>query len=68
MTQSHSPQHIVTTMVELRLIIIIFLSFNDTVLLRNILDYCCMRRRQEWGAMVAVERWRPPWSVGAWFS
>jgi hypothetical protein len=55
-------------MVELRVIIIIFFSFNDTVLLRNILVYCRMRRRRDWGAMAAVGQRQPPWLVGAWFS
>ncbi len=31
-----------------------FFSFNDTVLLRNILADCRMRRQREWGVMAAV--------------
>ena len=49
-------------------IIIIFFSFNYTVLSCNILAYCCMRRHREWGAMAAVGCRRPPWVVRAWFT
>ena len=31
-------------------------------------DWRCMRRRWEWGTMVAVAQWQPPQLVGAWFS
>ncbi len=34
----------------------------------NMLADCRMRRRREWGTMVAVGRRRPPWSMGVCFS
>jgi len=37
--------------------------FNDTVLWQNILAYCRMRRRREWGAMAVVYLFSPRYIV-----
>ena len=63
----HKPC-IVTRMVELRVIIIAFFSFNDIDLSRTVWAACGMLRRRGGGAMAAVRQRRPPWSKGAWFS
>jgi hypothetical protein len=43
---AHNP-HIVTRMIELRVIIIAFFRFNDIVLKRSMLANCHMRPRRE---------------------
>ncbi len=51
-----------------RLLIIVFLSSNDTIFLCNILADCLMQRRLEWGAMAAVGQQQSLWLADAWFS
>jgi len=47
---------------------IIFSRFNNIDLSRSILADCCVHQCREWGIVAAVGRWRPPWSVGVFFT
>ncbi len=60
--QTHCQRQWVVHIIVKRIVIsILFSRFNNVYLLRSMMADCGMPWHQEWGTMVAVGGWRPPW-------